>query len=248
MKTTQTVVLAAALCSALFTSCRKSDYVGPDGVSTTPQTARAANNDEATLQFNSGMMSTSLITVQSDGRYLADLGGLRNWDMLHPIAEGGLKLSGAYDNLVTNVRLAADRQGMPVMHLMGTMTMVDGGDQNMGRTVDLTITSPMNLTANSGAIKLTDGTNMPDLLNLHLDRLGAGIPADMWRRAMESSPNVIYISEMSNPELYKMILNNMQMTMTGGNTGGGSTSVADDGTVPQQSAMTSRRTDFSMHP
>lgn len=213
MKATRTAVMMAGVCTLIFSACKKSDYMSPDGPAGTVQTtsnAKTSDNSNASLMFKSGMINTTSLTVQADGRYMADAGGLRHWDLNAPLMQSGLMLkAGSYDNMVTTLRMAANDE-TPFIHLTGLVVVTTDGDQKMARTVDFILNTPDQLVANSGPIKLTDNTSLTDLLNLKLDRLGDNIPKEMWDRAMRENPYTITVSMQSNPELYQLLLNNLE--------------------------------------
>jgi hypothetical protein len=209
MKATSTVILMAGICAATFSACKKSDYMTPNASTSNAQTMRLDDGSTVNLKFDAASMNTTAVTVYANGRGMADLGGLRELNLNAPAMETGLALrAGNYDNLVTDLKLASGAN-VPFLHLRGTMSAVNG-DEAMGRSVDFLINTPMEVKASSGAINVTTKTTFMELLNLHLDRLSANIPAEMWQQAMDHSSYVITISADSNPELYRMMMNNLQ--------------------------------------
>jgi len=222
MKTTRTVILMAGICAAMFSACKKSDYMTPDASTAVAQgngqTTRLSDGSTVNLKFDVASMNTTAVTVYANGHGMADLGGLRQLNLYAPVMETGMTLrEGNYENLVTVLKLAQGSSA-PFLHLRGTMSAMEDGDQGMARSVDFLISTPMQVQANSGAINVTSKTTFMELLNLHLDKLGANIPAEMWQKALDGSSYVITISADSNPELYRMMMNNLQtmlMPVTG---------------------------------
>jgi hypothetical protein len=212
MKATSTVILMAGICAAMFSACKKSDYMTPDAstATTSGQTTRLSDGSTVNLKFDAAAMNTTAVTVYANGHGMADMGGLRQVNLYAPVMETGLALrAGNYDNLVTDLKLA-EGSNVPFLHLRGRMSANDDGDQMMGRSIDFLVSTPMQVKANSGVISVTSKTTFMELLNLHLDRLGANIPAEMWQKALDESSYVITISADSNPELYRMMMNNLQ--------------------------------------
>jgi hypothetical protein len=209
MKATKSILVLGALATTLFTACTKSEYITPDGQNMTTQNAREADGSNMKLTFKTASMSFSTIHVKSGEKYLADLGGTHTWNMFSPLSTSGLKLAaGSYENLLTTIYLTP-MNGAASLHLLGDLSMITGGDQMTGRRVDFAINSPMTVKANSGAINLSESTNMLELLNLRLDRLGENISSELWMRAVNESSYAITVSPESNPEIYQIMLKNL---------------------------------------
>jgi hypothetical protein len=214
MKLTSTVILMAGICAATFSACKKSDYMTPNATTATAQgsgqTTRLNDGTMVNLKFDAASMNTTAVTVYANGRGMADMGGLRELNLYAPVMESGLAVrAGNYENLVTDIKLAPGTN-MPFLHLRGNMSAITDGDQAMGRGIDFLISTPMQVQANSGVITVTSKTTFMDLLNLHLEKLAANIPTEMWQKALDESSYVITISADSNPELYRLMMNNLQ--------------------------------------
>jgi hypothetical protein len=206
----------AGLCASVFSACKKSDYMPDNAAAATQnvQSARTTADGNGSLMFKSGSLTTTALTVQFNGQTLMDAGGLRTWDMFGSLVKAGLDLRpGTYDNLVTTFKMMPNNDH-PFIHLNGMLTLsLTSGEENMARMVDFTMTTPLELRANSGLITFSQTTTMIDLLNLQLGKLGDNIPLDVWKRALDQSGYTIYVSEQSNTELYLLMLRNLEMML-----------------------------------
>src|ERR1043165_5215453 len=169
MKATQTAIVLAGLCAALFTSCRKSDYMTADNPNATTATTKAGDNGTAYLKFNSGSMAVTEFTIKSGERYLADMGP-RVLSLTDPILKSAANMdAGYYDNLVSVLKLDNVNGSFP-LQLKGQMNMITPEGVNASVPVEFIMTMPLHATATSGPVMIEGGSTVLNVLNLQLER------------------------------------------------------------------------------
>jgi hypothetical protein len=211
MKTSRTAVLALGLCAALLSACNKKGHdVTPDAAQTSNMQSRDAGDENISLQFTSGTMNAGGISVQAENhKVLTSIMRPQVYQMYIPMVKTGIGVPlGTYRDLTTIMDLITTHDAPP-LQLRGEFSMANDAGEVMTAPIEFTVNTPFNIRMNSGLIEVTDYTTLLNLLNLKMSNLTANMPMDMWRLAYNDNPKHIIVSETSNPEMYRLMFNNL---------------------------------------
>jgi hypothetical protein len=219
MRTINTILAGMIISSTLFVSCTKEQYnvaaePAPTNNTATANTgagggatAMAAAQTDYNMKFSAGYAMVTSMSMSSDDQYLA---GASNQmiNLFKPLTTADYPyLFGPRSNFLVKLS-AAPSSGLPALAITGSYN-------NNGEMipVEFRIDVPVKLRSMSTAKTVTEGMTIFDLLNGSTGALINGITPEMWRAALSTGRPVI-ISRSSNPDIYNMILSNLQGMMT----------------------------------
>lgn len=237
MKATTTAFAVMGLCTALLASCnKKNDDMMPSTYAPAQQN-RDANMRSGDIRFTMGAAQVTGMSVMYNNRLLMDMNKPQEISWFTPMEKMGLAIPhGNYGNLITTIDMLPTPDA-PGLWLSGEATIApDVSEAPLLAPVDFMVTEPLHAKLNSGMIDVSASTTMINLLNLRLDALTANMPTDLWKAAYEASPKRIIVSETSNPELYRMMLENLRLILQGGTGGGGTEGPQYNAAVQQEGA------------
>jgi hypothetical protein len=103
------------------------------------------------------------------------------------------------------------REGNPSLDLHGILHFTNDAGEMVSRPFDLNVMMLGWAQTHSGYMEMNKASTLMQMMNLQMQRLVENVPNDMWMKAMERYPEgTIAISQTSNPELYEIMLQNLQ--------------------------------------
>jgi hypothetical protein len=204
------------LSSAILFSCKKegmdiTSQVQPSAVTTNRTAASSgttASTDNPVINFIDGYISASSLTLFNLDENLFDKQELSSYSLFAPVIKTFSYLKpGDYSELVLKAALANENGQYP-LYLKGNIT-----DGKMTAAIVFYIQKPMKIRTSPTYVKVSEQTNLLDLMHVSLEKLVNGLPTENLERQLAGGQSTIIISSESNPDLFDIMMHNLSTMM-----------------------------------
>jgi hypothetical protein len=200
MKNMKTIMTGLLLGTALFTACKKDNSLTP--ANQLNQNQRTIT-DGSLIRMNTAYAVNSTMTITSNGKTMFVTDGMTKTNLNQYLVSGYNIYPASYQNLEITLRSVPERMSPSV--IMRGEYVTDAGESV---PVEIRMLRPVMMYYRWDKYPMMDATTVGNLLNINWDRVAANISSDMLMSAKMDN-GVIVISEEMNPDLFRMITDNL---------------------------------------